>query len=102
MTSAHRPDPTQPVTDRCAYNLFRSKSLPDIVCAVPEDRPVPNFIDSDQWAFEQPLRPSDACPAGFHEHAARAGVRFNGFYLFYALASSSVIQSALEIMTGGF
>jgi hypothetical protein len=100
MTSVHQPNPSRPDTDDCAYNLFRNKCLPEIVCAVPEDRPVPHFIDSEQWAFEQPLRSPEARPAGFDSNAARTGVRFNGFYLFYAFAATPAVQSALEIMTG--
>ena len=100
MTSVHHKDPGPQDVSNCAYNLFRSKYLPDIVCAVPEDCPVPGFIDAERWAFEQPLHASDTRPAGFHESAARAGVRFNGFYLFYAVTASSVVRSALDIMMG--
>jgi hypothetical protein len=99
MTPSHHTEPVQGTGDN-AYNLFRNKCLPEIVCAVLEDRPVPDFIDAERWAFEHPLRPLDARPLGFHESAARAGVRFNGFYLFYALAASPAVQSALEIAMG--
>ncbi len=85
----------------CAYNLFRNKHLPEIVCAVPEDRPVPSFIDAERWSFEQPLRPLDARPPGFDSGAAQTGSRFNGFYLFYAFAATPAVRSALEMM-GGF
>jgi hypothetical protein len=100
MAPVHHMDPAQPDQREYAYNLFRSKRLPEIICAVPEDRPVPGFIDAELWTFEQPLRPSDARPPCFHESAAQTGVRFNGFYLFYALAASPVVRSALEIVTG--
>jgi hypothetical protein len=66
----------------CTYNLFRNRQRPEILCAVPEDRPVPGFLDPGQWRFERALRPSDMSPAGFEERAARIGVRFNGYYLF--------------------
>ena len=66
----------------CTYNLFRNMRRPDLICAVPEDRPVPGFVDPDEWRFERPLRPLDMSPAGFENRAAQAGVRFNGFYLF--------------------
>ena len=66
----------------CTYNLFRNRQRPAILCAVPEDRPVPGFLNPGQWRFERALRPSDMSPAGFEERAARIGVRFNGYYLF--------------------
>ncbi|WP_230532405.1 hypothetical protein [Microvirga roseola] len=69
------------------YNLFRNKQRPDLLCAVPEDYPVPGFIIEEEWVFERALRPSDAAPPGFHARAASAGVRFIGFYLFYLITS---------------
>ena len=66
----------------CAYNLFRNRQRPEILCAVPEDRPLPGFLRSEQWTYERPLRSWEARPRGFHGRAAHAGVRFNGFYLF--------------------
>jgi len=86
MTAAHQSDLDRSDTCDCAYNLFRSKGLPEILCAVPEDRPVPGFIDATQWEFHRPLRCPDHRPLGFLESAARTGVRLNGFYLFYAVA----------------
>ncbi len=90
----------QPERPDYAYNLFRNKDLPEIVCAVPEDRPVPEFIGPDHWIFEQPLRPSDTCPPGFQKAAAHAGVRFNGFYLFQVIAAFPAAKAALDIMLG--
>lgn len=84
----------------CAYNLFRNKELPDIVCAVPEICPVPEFISSDQWTFDHHLGPGDTCPSGFHEKAAKVATRFNGFYLFYAIASAPAMQTVFDIMGG--
>jgi len=66
----------------CAYNLFINKQRPEILCAVPEDRPIPSFISSEQWTYAGPLRPQDARLAGFNDKAAAAGIRFNGFHLF--------------------
>src|SRR5215207_525870 len=66
----------------CTYNLFRNRARPALFCAVPEDRPVPGFLDPGDWRFERALRPSDLNPPGFEERAAQAGVRFNGLYLF--------------------
>ena len=36
---------------RPAYNLFRRTRGRHLVCAVPEDYPVPGFIDGQGWAF---------------------------------------------------
>ncbi len=62
MTTIQQPGPSQPDAGDYAYNLFRNKQCPEIICAVPEDRPAPHFIDAEQWTFEQPLRPLEARP----------------------------------------
>ncbi|WP_230533603.1 hypothetical protein [Microvirga roseola] len=80
------PDPRQPDMRDRVYNLFRNSQRPGLLCAVPEERPVPEFLVEEKWEFERCLRPSDPSPPGFHARAAAAGVRFNGFYLFYLLA----------------
>jgi hypothetical protein len=71
----------------CTYNLFRNRQRPELLCAVPEDRPVPGFVVPGDWRFERALRPSDMGPPGFEDRAAQAGVRFNGFYLFQLTGS---------------
>jgi hypothetical protein len=78
------PEPAQAGREArdCAYNLFCNRHLPELRCAVPEDRPIPHFLNPEKWTFERALRPSDPPPPGFHPRAAYAGVRFNGFYLF--------------------
>ena len=65
-----------------AFNLFRHKLKPDLVYAVPEDYPVPGFIDGSTWAFAGKISEPTTIPLGFKSKAAEAGVRFNGFYLF--------------------
>jgi hypothetical protein len=78
MRNAHPPV-------REAYNLFRRRSEPDLVCAVPEDRAIPPFLSGDDWEFGGK---TSATPMGeFDMHAARASVRFNGFYLYHAYPS---------------
>ena len=93
MRSIQQQAPARPQASDCAYNLFRNKQRPEILCAVPEDRPVPGFLDPGQWRFERALRPSDMSPAGFEERAARAGVRFNGYYLFQLTDSRSELAA---------
>jgi hypothetical protein len=70
----------------CTYNLFRNRQRPQLVCAVPEDRPVPGFVLAEGWLFDRALHPFDAPPRGFHARAASMGVRLSGFYLFHILA----------------
>jgi hypothetical protein len=100
MTSVQQPEPAQPVPGDYAYNLFRNKQRPEIICAVPEVRPVPHFIDPEQWTFEQPLRPLESPPPGFDRKAAYAGVRFNGFYLFHAFAAAPGLRATFEFVIG--
>jgi hypothetical protein len=100
MTSVQQPGPSQPDAGDYAYNLFRNKQRPEIICAVPEDRPVPHFIDPEQWTYEQPLRPLEARPPGFDNKAAYTGVRFNGFYLFHAIAAAPGFRAAFEFVVG--
>jgi hypothetical protein len=66
------------------FNLFRHKLKPDLVCAVPEDYPVPGFLEASTWAFAGKVSEPTTIPLGFKSKAAEAGVRFNGFYLFQA------------------
>ena len=99
MTSVQQPGPSQPDAGDYAYNLFRNKQRPEIICAVPEARPVPHFIDAKRWTFEQPLRPLEARPPGF-DNKADTGVRFNGFYLFHALAAAPGFNAAFEFIAG--
>jgi hypothetical protein len=66
----------------CCYNLFRNINRPELLCAVPLDKPAPGFIQNDRWVFQATLYPSDPQPPGFRPHAAQNGTRLNGFYLF--------------------
>lgn len=68
------------------YNLFRSRHDPGLHCAVPEDRPVPRFIEPETWQFVGLIEETDPLLLGFDRKAATVGVRFNGFYLFVAFA----------------
>jgi hypothetical protein len=68
------------------YNLFRHGTDPAIMCAVPNDKPVPAFITGPAWCFERTI-PVDQEPAdSFRPKLATTAVRFNGFYLYLALA----------------
>ncbi len=69
-----------PVRD--AYNLFRRRSEPELLCAVPEDRAIPTFLSGEDWEFGG--KSSGSAMPEFDLQAARASVRFNGFYLYHA------------------
>ena len=77
-----------------AFNLFRLKLEPDLLCAVPEDHPVPGFVKGCTWAFVGKLSAASATPAGFNERAAAASVRFSGFYIFQTRSTECRIINA--------
>jgi PAS domain-containing protein len=91
MRFSHGSTQVGPKAPARAYNLFRNKERPEILCAVPEAYPIPSFLAPEQWTFEQALHSSDARPSGFNDKAADAGVRFNGFYLFQATADRTKV-----------
>jgi hypothetical protein len=72
------------------YNLFRRKRRAELVCAVPEDRPVPAFITGALWEFGGKLEDADRDPLAFNHEAAGASVRVNGFYLFQMIKPLAV------------
>ena len=59
------------------YSVFRHRLATDLFCAVPEDRPVPTFIEAMSWTFGGR---TDALPEGaFDPEAAATAMRFIGF-----------------------
>jgi hypothetical protein len=66
-----------------AYNLFRTRDS-DVVCAVPEDRPVPPFVHDGTWQFHGRVADESVAPL---PRAAQVAVRFNGFYIFHPFES---------------
>ena len=94
MTLIYETAPARRETRECAYNLFRNKERAELFCAVPEDRPIPSLIGAEAWTFERILRIHDVAPPGFSERGAKAGVRYNGFYLYQATAPIRPINSS--------
>jgi hypothetical protein len=94
MTLIHETAPARQDMRECAYSLFRNKQRAELFCAVPEGCLVPSVIVAEAWTFEGILRPHNVAPPGFHERAAKTGVRYNGFYLFQATAPISSINSS--------
>jgi hypothetical protein len=70
------------IVSSSAFNLFRRKEEPELLCAVPEDRAVPSFIAGETWEFGGTITGSSREHPGFDASAARAAARYNGFYLF--------------------
>ena len=63
-----------------AYNLFRHKLMPDLFCAVPQDWPVPGFIEGSAWAFAGTV--GERTPAPGLDLEAAVGMRRSGFIMF--------------------
>jgi hypothetical protein len=70
-----------------AYNLFRRRLTPDLCCAVPEDRPVPVFLEGSTWEYAGTMCRDDLPPSGFDLTAAELGRYLNGFHLFQTARS---------------
>jgi hypothetical protein len=69
----HAAAAVDPILWECSYNLFRNNQRPSLVCAVPEDRSVPSFIDADGWSFERaPPAKMSHHPVSTTEPLARA------------------------------
>jgi hypothetical protein len=93
-----QPDDRPTRTD-CAYNLFRNKRHSDILCAVPEDRCVPDFITGKAWSFDSKVTDRAQQPPGFDPEAAQVAVRFNGFYLFQLTGTKRRAAASLRVLS---
>jgi hypothetical protein len=72
------------------YNLFCREDQDELVCAVPEDQPVPSFITGPPWDFIGRVQESVIGSMGFNHGAAEASVQMNGFYLFQLIHASDL------------
>ncbi len=63
------------------YNLFRRRAEPDILCAVPEDKPVPAFVAAPAWEYGGHINSGGGKAGGFRTRAISSAIRFDGFYL---------------------
>ena len=72
------------------YNLFRRADRDELICAVPEDRPVPSFITGPPWDFVGRVNESAIGSLSFNHEAAEASVQWNGFYLFQLVNASNL------------
>lgn len=84
----HKKDAERPTLSehryRPALNLFRHKLTSNLLCAVPEDYPVPGFLDASTWEFAGKMSERSTTLPDFNDKAAQASIRHNGFYLFEA------------------
>ena len=74
----------------CNYNLFRHSDRTELICAVPEVRPVPAFIMGPPWSFVGRARDYAGSSSGFDHQSAEVGVHYNGFYLFQLINASDL------------
>jgi hypothetical protein len=76
----------------CNFNLFRHAERLELICAVPEIRPVPPFIAGPVWSFVGRVSDCTRISLGFKHRTAEASVRYNGFYLFQLGDASDLKQ----------
>lgn len=74
----------------CNYNLFRHADRAELICAVPEARPVPAFITAPPWSFAGCVRDCASGSSCFDHRAAEESVHYIGFYLFQLLNASDL------------
>ena len=72
------------------YNLFRHRDRPELICAVPEDAPVPAFIIGPPWELAGGIDDATVSSVAFDREAAGMGARYNGFYLFQLINASDL------------
>jgi hypothetical protein len=79
------------------YNLFCRADRDELICAVPEDRPVPSFITGPPWDFVGRVNGSVIGSLSFNHEAAEASVQWNGFYLFQLINVSDLHLKARPV-----
>jgi len=84
-----------------AYNLFRHKLTPDLLCAVPQDCPVPGFIEGSAWALAGTSSETTLASAGLDWEAAAASVRRSGFVMFQSSLPESREISTRPVVWSG-
>lgn len=71
------------------YNLFRRHAEPDLVCAVPNDFPVPAFVTGEAWTYAGRIEAPSEAPPGFSAEIAERGAETRGFHLFHQLPAAT-------------
>ncbi|WP_210485012.1 hypothetical protein [Microvirga antarctica] len=65
-----------------AFNVFCRRDAPDIRCAVPEERPVPVFLEAPVWEFTGRIDGKRLAEGGFGDVAVAEAIRAQGYYIF--------------------
>ncbi|GJD61651.1 hypothetical protein [Methylobacterium frigidaeris] len=76
------------------YNLFRRREEPDLVCAVPNDFPVPGFVTGEAWTYAGSINAPSEAPPGFSAEVAERGAETCGFHLFHQLPAVAAAPEA--------
>jgi hypothetical protein len=64
------------------FNIFCRRDEPDIRCAVPEERPVPPFLEAPVWEFVGRMDRAELASAGFGEGEIAEAIQAQGYYIF--------------------
>ena len=70
-----------------SFNLFCRRDEPDIRCAVPEERPVPAFLEGPVWQFAGKIDGAALAAAGFGHSVVAEAVQAQGYYIFQRVGS---------------
>ena len=65
-----------------SYLVFESRFARHLFCAIPTNRPIPEFLIGRAWVFRGTLGKRGFKLSGFKSAAARVAVHRDGFYLF--------------------
>jgi hypothetical protein len=66
------------------YTVFARRFEPAIRCAIAQSRPIPSFIQGDDWEFAGTVRPSEPPPVGFRHERAEDATRIVGYFVFHS------------------
>ena len=66
------------------YTVFARRFEPAIRCAIVQSKPIPLFIQAEDWEFAGTVRPSEPPPAGFRHSKAEDATRFVGYFVFHS------------------
>jgi hypothetical protein len=69
------------------FNTFCRRDEPDIRCAVPEERPVPSFLEGPVWEFTGKIDGAALAAAGFGEGVVAEAIQAQGYYIFQRVRS---------------
>ena len=81
---------------RPRFNLFRHETLSDLLCAVPEDCPVPSFVTGSRWTFAGSVTEAAYGSVELNWPGVREDVRLIGFYLFHSIQDHKKLEESLD------